>query len=143
MVRPSMFSGIYVNNVPKTANIFKKVFLNAIVRKLQPGLTEVTIGTGRLLLSETTMDILETTNLAPQPDATDIVGTELELGVWVKDLEAVHQTIGDLKRTDDSAEIPFVSTIQIQPSGIQDFRFKLREGYYIRVTGERGNAQAA
>lgn len=143
MVRPSMFSGIYVKDVPKTANIFKKVFLNAKVRNIQPGLTEVTIGTGRLLLSETAMDSLKTTNLAPQPVTTENVGTELELGIWVEDLEAVHQTIGDLKSSDESAEIPFVSTIQIQPSGIQDFRFKLREGYYIRVTGERGITQAA
>lgn len=129
MKEPSMYAGIYVKNVPKTANIFKMA-LNADIRQLQPNMLELTLGKGRLLLNQQEM------NQAGNNPADNTQGTskELELGIWVDNLDDVYQKVMGLTQTDKDAEISYVSDIENKHSGIKDFRFKLPEGYYVRVT---------
>lgn len=135
MPRPAMYTGIYVEDVPATAKIFEKA-LGAKVRKLQPDLVEVKLGKGRLLLNERPMQGLEATNPARNPDGSDIAGTELEFGIWVKDLVDVHRKIVDIMEDDADPSITYLSDIENKVSGIKEFRFKLPDGYYVRVTAE-------
>ncbi len=57
---------------------------------------------------------------------------ELELGIWVNNLDEVYQKISGITETSD---ISFVSNIE-RKAGIQDFRFRLPEGYYVRITSD-------
>ena len=111
--------------MPKTANLFRKV-LGAKSRALQPNMIELQVGSGRLLLNER--------NMSPSPTQTSEPAKELELGVWVDDVDAVYNKVTDL--ADDEAPISYVSEIEEQKSGIKDFRFRLADGYYVRVTGD-------
>jgi hypothetical protein len=121
-----IYTGIYVKNVSKTAGIFRKA-LGATARSLQPDMIELTVGSGRLLLNNREMQ--GPIKTSSQPDK------ELELGIWVDDVEAVHSKVTAMTQTDQTAEIRFVSEIEKKKSGIKDFRFRLAEGYYVRVTG--------
>lgn len=126
MSEPTMFAGIYVNDVPKTARIFKHA-LRAKAKQLQPNLVELTVGKDRLLINERTSQIQQTSHNSAK---------ELELGVWVDDLEKVYETITTMTVSEDGEGIAYVSEIEEKHSGIKDFRFKLPEGYYVRVTAE-------
>jgi hypothetical protein len=121
-----IYTGIYVKNVPKTASLFRKAF-GAQARALQPNMIELTVGSGRLLLNEREM----------QGPVTTIAQTdkELELGIWVNDLEAVYNKVNGMTSDTKTSEIRYISEIEKKKSGIQDFRFRLAEGYYVRVTG--------
>jgi hypothetical protein len=123
-----IYAGIYVKNVPKTAHLFRKA-LGAKSRLLQPNMIELTVGTGRLLLNEREMKGHDT---KPQKSPNK----ELELGIWVDDVDVVHDKITDLTTGQNNSDIEFVSEIEKRKSGIKDFRFRLSEGYYVRVTGD-------
>ena len=126
MPTTDIYTGIYVKNVPKTANLFRRV-LNAEARLLQPDLIELTVGTGRLLLNQREMQ-------GPKRLVAE-AENELELGIWVHDIEAVYDKVSTASDNDENSQIHYISEIEQQKSGIQDFRFRLAEGYYIRVTG--------
>jgi hypothetical protein len=123
-----IYAGIYVKNVPKTANLLKKA-LGAKARQLQPNMIELTVGRGRLLLNELDMK-------GQRQQTRREPCQELELGIWVDDVEIVHDKITDLTSGQNNADIPYVSEIEKRKSGIKDFRFRLPEGYYVRVTGD-------
>jgi hypothetical protein len=121
-----IYTGIYVKNVSKTARIFRNA-LGAKSRSLQPDMIELTVGSGRLLLNNREMQ--GPVKTSTQPDE------ELELGIWVNDVEAVYSKVTEMTNNDQALEIRYVSEIEKKKSGIKDFRFRLAEGYYVRVTG--------
>jgi hypothetical protein len=125
MPTTDMYAGIYVKNVPKTANLFRK-FLGAQARSLQPNMIELRVGSGRLLLNER----------EPQAHKTVAADQELELGIWVDNIQSVYDKLADLTQDDRTSDIRYLSQLEQRNSGIKDFRFRLAEGYYVRVTGD-------
>lgn len=127
-----MYAGIYVKNVSKTADIFKKA-LGAKAKKLQPNMIELTVGKGRLLLNEKEMNSVDSTDNSSSSYISSHC-KELELGIWVNNIDLVHNKILSLTNDPDTSNIRYVSDIEKLKSGIKDFRFKLTDGYYVRVS---------
>ena len=127
MPSTDMYAGIYVKNVPKTANLFRKA-LGAKARSLQPNMIELRVGSGRLLLNERDMSPKDSTATEP--------AKELELGVWVEDVDEVYDKVTDMVEDETTPPISYISEVEEKQSGIKDFRFKLADGYYVRVTGD-------
>lgn len=123
-----MYAGIYVKDVENTAIVLTKAF-NAKSRVLQPNLVELTIGKDRLILNQYDM---KGVNNAPTAKRDNTV-KELELGIWVDNLDEVHRSVSGFTNSLRS-NIKYVSQIEERTSGLKDFRFKITEGYYIRVT---------
>lgn len=126
-----IYAGIYVKNVPKTAALLREA-LGAKSRTLQPDMVELTVGHGRLLLNDVHMKDFESEqNDSPEENATE----ELELAIWVDNIESVHGRITKLTNDPHYSDFSYISKIESQ-SGIKNFRFRLADGYYVRVAGD-------
>jgi hypothetical protein len=124
-----IFTGIYVKDVSKTASLFERA-LGAEARTLQPDMVELRVGNGRLLLNDESMAGSMEQLDAGKPEQ------QLEFGIFVDDIETVHENIVVITKTSAKSEIPFISDIEERKSGLRDFRFKLPEGYYVRITAD-------
>ncbi len=134
MLTTDIYAGIYVNNVQKTSAFFQRLF-GGTTRQLQPDMVEVNVGTGRLILNQRSMMADSQAHDGPGSSFNSDSKKELELGIWVDDIHDVHQSLAQLAR-DEASDIRFVSPIAKRPGDISDFRFRLAEGYYIRVAGD-------
>ena len=133
MPTTDIYAGIYVKDVNKIAFLFQQLF-GATIRPLQPDMVEVNVGTGRLILNQRNM-LGGSALSGPGAQYLPATNEELELGICVNDIEQVHKRVESLANSSQNT-IDFVSRIVEQDSGRCDFRFRLREGYYIRISGE-------
>lgn len=127
---PKIYAGIFVNDVPKTTSFFKQV-LDANAKKIQPDLHEINVGSGRLLISKN-----DTQNSSIYEDSTN---KALEIGFWVDNIEIVHKKVSSFSGYTTTREISKLTNIK-ENSGIKDFRFKLPEGYYVRISTDATSA---
>lgn len=117
---------LYVSRVQETAVFFEKHF-GAKQEYGSDTFAILWLGKTRVILDQLNLEELTPANPILKEGALEHRGSGIEIVVSVEKLKRVYKSIA-------AENVSGLTPIDTRPWGLQDFRFLLPDGYYVRVT---------